>query len=70
MANKENPKKKTKDGVPPQVAEMINAYRAEADALGSYTGNTEDMPCMPRKVADGKIYLRIEGPPVQDADDL
>lgn len=54
--------------------QAINAYTQSADPLGSYTGITDDMliqgKCMPRRDVGGKIYMRLEEKPVQDADDL
>lgn len=71
--NKNLHNKNKKDGLQlPNQA--INAYQQGADPLGSYTGLTEDMVSlgrsMPRRTADGKIYMRIKEDPVQDADDL
>ena len=54
--------------------QAISAYEQSADPLGSYTGVTDDMinpgKNMPRRDVGGKIYMRVEEQPVQDADDL
>lgn len=50
--------------------QAINAYTESADPLGSYTGLTEDMRCMPRLRVRGKRGHRDDDTPVQDADDL
>lgn len=60
----------TPEAMPPRVVDTINAYRTAGDALGSYTGVVGHSLCMPRKVVDGKIYLKVEETPVQDQDDL
>ncbi len=66
--------KKKRGGNTPLPNQAISAYRESADPLGSYTGLTEDLinpgRCMPRRDVGGKIYLRLNDKPVQDADDL
>lgn len=67
----ENRKKQADpSAMPPRVVNTVNAYLSGADVLGSYTGVVDKPLRMPRKVADGKIYLKVEETPVQDADDL
>lgn len=72
----ENKKKQKKRGNhnTPLPNQAISAYEQSADPLGSYTGVTDDMinpgKSMPRRDVGGKIYMRVEEQPVQDADDL
>lgn len=54
----------------PKTYDAINSYQSVADPLGSYTGLTKDLHVMPRKTVDGKIFMKVEDLPVQDADDL
>lgn len=54
----------------PKTNEAMRAYQSVADPLGSYTGITDDLRAMPRKRIDGKVYMRLEDIPQQDADDL
>ena len=66
-------KKTTAKDLPNQA---INAYTEGADPLGSYTGTSSGTVFpgknMPRREADGKIYVNVENTdrPIQDADDL
>ena len=62
-------KDKLKDDFP-KTYDAINSYQSVADPLGSYTGLTKDMHVMPRKTGDGKIFMKIDEKPIQDADDL
>ncbi len=65
---------KRKRSNPPLPNQAVSAYTESADPLGSYTGVTETMTLpgksMPRRDIGGKIYMRVEDQPVQDADDL
>ena len=54
----------------PKTYDAIDSYQSVADPLGSYTGLTKDMHVMPRKTVDGKIFMKVDDLPVQDADDL
>lgn len=63
-------KKDINKGDFPKAHDAIEAYQSVADPLGSYTGLTKDLHVMPRKTVDGKIFMKLEDLPVQDADDL
>ncbi len=54
----------------PKTYDAINSYQSVADPLGSYTGLTKDIHIMPRRADDGKIFMKVDERPVQDADDL
>ncbi len=75
MSEKKKSKKvKPGSGSIPLPNQAVSAYQESADPLGSYTGVTDDpiFPgrSMPRRDVGGKIYLHVDGQPVQDADDL
>ena len=63
-------KKKQNKEAFPKTKDAIRSYQSSADPLGSYTGLTTDLHPMPRKTVNGKIFMKIEDMPVQDADDL
>lgn len=63
-------KKKAPAKIPPLPAQAISAYQESADPLGSYSGLTDDMRCMPRKKVEGKVFMHLPETPVQDQDDL
>ena len=50
--------------------QAISAFHEGGDPLGQYTGTPELGPCMPRKKTEGKIFMKVDEKPVQDADDL
>ncbi len=54
----------------PKTYDAMSSYQSSADPLGSYSGLTKDMHVMPRKTVDGKIFMKVDDLPVQDADDL
>ena len=54
----------------PKTYDAIDSYQSVADPLGSYTGLTKDLHVMPRKTVDGKIFMKVDDLPIQDADDL
>ena len=62
-------KDKLKDDFP-KTYDAINSSQSGADPRGSYTGLTKDMHVMPRKTVDGKIFMKVDEKPIQDADDL
>ena len=63
--------KKEKKSNPQKKAENIaKSYSGKGDPLGSYSGVTPEMRCMPRLKVDGKVFMKIDDKPVQDADDL
>ncbi len=70
MSNKKQKNKKA-NNLPNQA---VSAYTESADPLGSYTGVISGTVFpgknMPRHEANGKIYMKVEEQPVQDADDL
>lgn len=70
MKNNSKPKKKN----PRLPNQAVSAYAEGATPLGSYTGVTEEMALpgksMPRRDVGGKIYMKVDDMPVQDADDL
>ena len=65
---------KAKKKYPRLPGQAVSAYAEGADPLGSYTGVTEEMALpgksMPRRDVGGKIYMKVDDMPVQDADDL
>ncbi len=63
-------KKDINKGDFPKAHDAIDAYQSVADPLGSYTGLTKDVHIMPRKAVDGKIFMKVDERPIQDADDL
>lgn len=78
LSIKENQIMKSKDKTgkkhPPLPNQAVSAYKEGADPLGSYTGITEEMvlpgKSMPRRDVGGKIYMKVDDMPIQDADDL
>ena len=54
--------------------QAVSAYAEGATPLGRYTGITGEMvlpgKSMPRRDVGGKIYMKVDDMPVQDADDL
>ena len=70
MDSKQRKKKKAPPRNTPLPSQAISAYQESADPLGSYSGLTTDMRCMPRRKIDGKTYFHSPEAPVQDQDDL
>ena len=66
---KDKNKNKNKDDFP-KTYDAIDSYQSSADPLGSYTGLTKDLHVMPRQTVDGKIFMKVDEKPIQDADDL
>lgn len=63
--------KKDKKSVPQKKGmELAKNYSRQPDPLGSYSGVTPEMRCMPRLKVEGKVFMKVDGKPVQDADDL
>jgi hypothetical protein len=63
--------KKEKNKGQNKAMDAVRAYTDRPDPLGSYSGVTPEMRCMPRKRIDGKVFMKLEDTrPVQDADDL
>jgi hypothetical protein len=50
--------------------DVAKGYSNNPDPLGSYSGVTPEMRCMPRLKVDGKVFMKVDNRPVQDADDL
>ncbi len=69
MKKKNNKAEKRKEDFP-RASASVAAYQSVTDPLGSYSGLTTDMHPMPRKHVDGKIFMKLEDIPTQDADDL
>lgn len=62
--------KKEKKNAQKKGMEVAKGYSRNADPLGSYSGVTPEMRCMPRLKVDGKVFMKVDNKPVQDADDL
>jgi hypothetical protein len=50
--------------------QAISAFHESGDPLGQYTGTPDLGPCMPRRRIEGKIFMKVDEKPIQDADDL
>ena len=50
--------------------QAISAFHEGGDPLGQYTGTPALGPCMPRRRVEGKVFMKVDEKPVQDADDL
>ena len=68
-------KQRKADRIAGAVSEVVSAYRdtgENTDVLGMYTGisRLSDTAAPTGAVDGGKTYCKIDGDPVQDADDL
>ncbi len=63
-------KKENKTSSQKKGMNVAKGYSDNPDPLGSYSGVTPEMRCMPRLKVDGKVYMKVDHRPVQDADDL
>jgi hypothetical protein len=63
-------KKEKKSNSQKKAEDIARSYSDRPDPLGSYSGVTPEMRCMPRLKVEGKVFMKVDGKPVQDADDL